>query len=62
MMQAWADYLDSLRAGAEVVPIKRESELSKKPRLARRGENRVTLPGWRGSSQGEARRVRYANG
>jgi hypothetical protein len=23
MMQAWADYLDGLRAGANVVPIKR---------------------------------------
>jgi hypothetical protein len=23
MMQAWADYLDTLRAGADVVPIKR---------------------------------------
>jgi integrase len=23
MMQAWADYLDALRAGADVVPIKR---------------------------------------
>ncbi len=25
MMQAWADYLDSLRSGAEVVPIKRKA-------------------------------------
>jgi len=23
MMQAWADYIDELRAGANVVPIKR---------------------------------------
>jgi len=23
MMQAWADYLDGLRAGANVVPLKR---------------------------------------
>ena len=25
MMQAWADYLDGLRAGAEVVPFKRRA-------------------------------------
>jgi integrase len=25
MMQAWADYLDSLRNGAEVIPIKRKA-------------------------------------
>jgi integrase len=23
MMQAWADYLDSLKAGADIIPIKR---------------------------------------
>ena len=25
MMQAWADYLDGLRAGAQVIPIKRKA-------------------------------------
>jgi hypothetical protein len=25
MMQAWADYLDTLRTGANVVPIKRKA-------------------------------------
>jgi hypothetical protein len=25
MMQAWADYLDGLRAGAEVIPFKRKA-------------------------------------
>jgi len=37
MMQAWADYLDGLKAGAEVIPLfKRDSSIARKAKGRRR--------------------------
>ena len=37
MMQAWADYLDALKAGAEVIPLfKRDSSIARKAKGRRR--------------------------
>ncbi len=48
MMQSWADFIDSLATG-NVVPLHGAKAGEYLSRLARRGENRVPLPGRRGS-------------